>query len=378
MKKIRILHIQLLPLLSGVQNAMLHLITNLDSKEFEFSVISAPNGPLIQKLKELNIEHFSIPELERKINIKDIIVFLKIYLICRKGNFDIVHTHSSKTGFLGRIAAKLAGIKGVIHTVQGFPFHPFQSRIAHTFFKALEKVASFFCDRIISVNKCEYEMAIKQKFIQQNKITFIYNAVKKVEAIKSKYKKSDFEFSKNDIIIGSVSRFDEPKNNINLINIAIEIVKENSNIHFIFIGNGSKLETAKRIVKENGFEKRILLPGWKNDIPDWLALFDIFILYSKWEGLSLSILEAMSAGKPIIASKIKGNNELVIDGKNGFLVEIGKHKILKEKIVWLANHKRERKKMGLESKKLVQEEFSLENFVKSYKNEYIKLYQKKL
>jgi glycosyltransferase involved in cell wall biosynthesis len=376
-KKIRILHIQLLPLLSGVQNAMLNLITNLDSNEFEFYVISAPNGPLVDRLNELKIKHSTIPELKRKINIKDVIVFLKFYRICRKHKFDIVHTHSSKTGFLGRIAAKLAGIKVVLHTIHGFPFNPFQPIIQQKFYKLLEKIASYFCDKAISVNQSERVLAIEQNIIPAKKIKTIYNGVKE-NLVASKICRQKIGFSNDDIIIGSVNRFSKQKNILNLIKIAIKVAKENNRIKFIFLGSGELWKDAKDLVKANKLSSKILLLGWMLNISDWLELFDIFILYSRWEGLSLSILEAMAAGKPIIASDIKGNNELVEDGENGFLVKIGDHRSLIERIIWLASHKAEREEMGRQSLKIVREKFSLSQFVNSYRKEYINLYQTKL
>ena len=367
----KVLHIQLLPLLSGVQNAMLNLIIHLNPAEFDYYVICAPNGPLIQRLKELKISYFTIPELKRRINIIDIIVFIKFYYICRKGKFDIVHTHSSKTGFIGRIAAKIAGVDRIIHTVQGFPFHHYQRKIEYIFYKVLEKIASYFCDKMVSVNKNEYEIAVKQNFISSKKITYIHNAVGSNKVDSSKYRKSDFHFSEDDIIIGSVSRFDVPKNNLNLLNTAIKVSKQYNNIHFIFIGDGSKLEVAREIVAKNKLKNRIILPGWKYDIHHWLKLFDIFVLYSFWEGLSLSILEAMSSSLPIIASDIKGNNELIINGINGFLVKIGESETLVDKFIWLATHRTKRLEMGKKSYKFVSEKYNIIKYVESYRKLYL-------
>jgi len=375
--KKRILHIQLLPLLSGVQNVMLNLITNLDSDEFEFSVISAPDGPLVNKLKELKIKHYQVPGLVRKISLKDLFVLIRIYKICRMGKFDIVHTHSSKTGFIGRISARFAGIKVVIHTIHGFPFNPFQPLPKQIFFELLEKIAAFFCDRAISVNKTERQLAIEKHIIPEKKILTIYNGIGEASP-HSEIFREEFGFHKDDKIFGSVCRFSKQKNIISMIKIAIEIVEANDKIKFVFIGDGELWEDVKRMVRAKNLSAEILLPGWKSNVADWLAFFDVFVLYSLWEGLSLSILEAMSAGLPIIASDIKGNNELVKNGYNGFLVKIGNKDSFVKNILWISTHDRERDEMGKNSLKLVREKFALNRFIESYKNLYINLYQSKL
>lgn len=379
--KIRILHVQLLPLLYGAQNTMLNLITHLDPEKFEFSVVSAPGNPLESKLRELKISHYKIPELYRNINIKDVIVLYKLYRLCRSGKFDIVHTHSSKTGFLGRVAARLAGIKGIIHTVQGFPFHPYQKRLEFIFYRLLEKIATYFCDRIISVNRYEYEMAISTNLVKKDKIGVIYNAVElpslslqnSPENLKLR---SDLRLSNDDIIIGTVTRFTIPKNNLIVVDIALNIVQQNDKIKFIFVGDGKELQEAQAKVNAAKCQDRILLPGFRHDIPSWLKIFDIFILYSSWEGLSLAILEAMSFGKPIIASNIKGNNELVENGVNGMLIDIGDYDGLKEAIFRLASHQDIREKMGMKSREIVEKKFNFSHFLKKYEVEYYKLYEK--
>ena len=133
MTKIKLLHIQLLPLLYGAQNVMLKLLNSLDINRYEIYVISKPGGPLVDRLRQLNYHYIPVKTLRRNISFLDILAFFKIYNICKKYKFDIVHTHSSKTGFIGRIAARSAGIHKIIHTVHGFSFHPFQSHLNSQF-----------------------------------------------------------------------------------------------------------------------------------------------------------------------------------------------------------------------------------------------------
>lgn len=344
---------------------MINLLENLDRNKFEITVVSAPDGPMIDKLKEMGIRHIAIPQLIQKINFHDIPVFIEFYKVFRKYKFDIVHTHSSKTGFLGRIAARLAGVKITMHTIHGFPFHPYQSKIVQLFYRNLERVAGFFCDITISVNEFERKLAIQHRIISKRKIRTIYNGIKSLESA-NLLKRKDFGIDEDQIIIGSVSRFSKQKNIINLIKVAISIVQKVSNIIFIFIGHGENFTYVQQLIENAGVKKNIKLMGWKSNVSDWYSLFDIVVLYSKWEGLSLTILEAMSMKKPIIASNIKGNNELVFHGKNGYLVEIDDHEDLTKKIISLSKDSLKQKKFGEESYKLFFDQYTLEKFCNSY------------
>lgn len=358
------LHIQLLPLLSGAQNMMINLLTSLDKDRYEIYVLSKPGGPLVDKLEELQFHYVPVKSLRRNISILDFVAFFHIYKICKKYKFDIVHTHSSKTGFLGRIAARLVGIPRIIHTVHGFAFHRFQPRYIQKFYQVMESIASHFCDKVVFVNNSERELAITKKIVSPNKAQTIYNGIELPDI-----KKLRSPITKINFVIGSVLRFWEQKNVINTVKAAIKVCKDNSKINFVFIGDGEHFGICQQMIKQAELEKRILLPGWQNNILDWLIGFDVFLLFSRWEGLPISILEAMSVGLPIVVSNIKGNNELVSE-KNGILVSINDIDKLEEVLTSLPQKKKELSGWGKFSKDLVREKFNMKNFVLSYRRLY--------
>ncbi len=363
MRKIKIVHIQLLPLLSGAQNVMLNILESLDENKYDIYVISKPGGPLVDKVKEFGFHYIPVPSLRRDISLLDGIAFVHFFLIFRKYKFDIVHTHSSKPGFLGRIAARIAGVKKIVHTVHGFPFHPYQKKLIMSFYRSVEKLAGLFCDTIVFVNNSERETAIADHLAQPEKAVTIYNGIKLPEIEMQKKEIGD------KFIIGSCLRFWKQKNIIETINAAIRVCKKNENIHFIFIGDGELYEVAENMVNDSGYKDRIHLPGWQNNPTEWLQKFDIFLLYSKWEGLPLSILEAMSFGLPIVASDIKGNNELVSE-VNGILVPINDIDRLSAVLLSLPNENGKLREWGENSRKLVKEKFNLTGFARKYNKIY--------
>ncbi len=364
MKKIKLLHIQLLPLLSGVQNMMLSLLDGLDSDKYEIYVLSKPGGPLVDEVRRRGYHHIPVNSLRRGISRWDFITFYKFIKIFRKYGFDIIHTHSSKTGFLGRIAGRFARVPKIVHTVHGFPFHQFQPKYVRKFYQILERLASQFCDKVVFVNNSERELAIAKKIVSPNKALTIYNGIElpDINKLKSPLKTDN-------LIIGSVLRFWKQKNVINTVEAAIKVCRESSKINFVFIGDGEQLNECIKMVDDAEMVEKIQFPGWQINIFEWLIGFDVFLLFSKWEGLPISILEAMSVGLPIVASDIKGNNELV-NSRNGYLIPLNDIDKLIQLLTTLPEKKKELINKGKFSMKIIKEKFSKMEFVYKYDNLY--------
>ncbi|PID28378.1 MAG: glycosyltransferase family 1 protein [Candidatus Cloacimonadota bacterium] len=362
MKKIRILHIQLLPLLSGVQNVMLDILDGLPKDKYEIWVMSRGNGPLIKVLKERKFHHIELKKIVRNISLSDISAFLEIYFHIRNYKFDIVHTHSSKPGFLGRIAAKATGTSLIVHTSHGAPYHEMQPFFINRFYKILEKIAGLFADKVVFVNNFIEEEAIDLKLIAPEKAVTIYNGIYLKKNIVKEIKNTE------KIIVGTCSRFEKQKNIKVMTRAIIKACRKNKNLHFIMLGDGKDFDYCLNLVKSAGLEERIEMPGWQN--PDErYPEFDYFLIYSGWEGLSISALDALSYGLPVVSSDIPAMQVLVKENYNGFLVDFHNPDKLTEV---LANLKKDEKflEMGKNSLKLA-DNFSVEKM----KKEYLKLYE---
>lgn len=343
---------------------MLNLLKGLDKNKYEIYVLSKPGGPLVEEVKKNNFHYIPINSLRRNLSFWDVIAFIIMIRIFRKYRFDIIHTHSSKTGFLGRIAGHFARVPKIIHTVHGFPFHQFQPRYVRKFYQAMERLASRFCDYVVFVNNSERELAIAKKIVSLNKALTIYNGIEPpdINILKSSMKTDNF-------VIGSVLRFCKQKNVINTVKAAITVCRVNSKINFVFIGDGEELNECIKIVDDVKMAERIQFPGWQTNIFEWLIGFDVFLLFSKWEGLPISILEAMSVGLPIVASDIKGNNELV-NSRNGYLISVNDIDKLTKVLVSFPNKKELLNKLGDVSLKIVKEKFNLRSFITEYEKIY--------
>jgi len=362
MKKIKLLHIQLCAILSGVQNAMLLLLAGLPKEKYDIYVVSRSDGELPQRVTELGFTHIPLDCLVQQLSPKDLIAFVKTYRIIKRLKPQIVHTHSSKTGFIGRITARLAGVPLIIHTIHGFPFHPYQNKLKYLFYATLEAFAAKFAHVNVSVNAFERELAVNKLGFNPKKIITIYNGVKPAKTIKTY---SDDPMLK----IVSVLRFTKQKNVVYTMQRAIEIVQENRDITFTFIGNGELYATCKELIETSQTTDNITLIGWLPDPKETLANYDAFLLLSLWEGFSIAILEAMSAGLPIICSNIKGNNELV-DATNGWLIDLNNPQDLQNTLTQILSNKHILAEKGRASIEKVTNLYNLELYIQKYEELY--------
>ncbi len=374
LKRYKIIHIQVLPIMSGVQKAMYDILIRLDRHKYDITVLCQSEGELTEALKQQNIRCLFLNALKREINpYFDLIALYKLYRIFRKEKYDLVHTHSSKSGFLGRLAAKIAGVPGIIHTVQGFSFHQFSAPKSIYFFTSLERITGLISNKIIIVNNDDFEYAIKNKIASQTKLVKIYNGIDIDEHhlnINKGRKRSEFNIPTDCNVVGFIGRLWEQKAPQDFIS-AVPIVLENiSNVVFLIIGDGHLRSSLETLAQKLHIQDHIQFLGWRNDVPEILKILDVFVQTSLWEGLSLSILEAMAAGKPIIATNIKGNNELVVDGITGFLVLPRNPEMVGYYITRLLQDKRLVKKMGRLGRKRVEEKFDIKLHVELIKNIY--------
>lgn len=368
MMKKKVIHILGASKFGGIVQYLAFLIEKQLKDNYQVAILTED-----EKIKSYFQKNF--PQVKivttKKVYKREISPFYDLWALLRtikilKG-YSIVHTHTSKGGFIGRLAAKICRIPLIIHTAHGFAFHEFSSKKATLFYSFLERLASYFCDKIILLNKKDYQLAKKFKIGNEKKLVLIYNGIdyQKIEKEKPDFSiREKLGLKAKDFLITFVGRLSPQKNPEILIRAMKELVKENNKkICLLLIGEdmGEK-EKLLRLIKEFQLTNNVhFLDFVKNPIP-LLKASDCFVLPSLWEGLPIALLEAMASSLPVIASNIKGNNEVIIDGINGFLFLPNNEKDLKEKIMLLLNNEELRIKMGKQGKETVIKRFSKERF----------------
>lgn len=355
----KIVHIQLLPLTSGVQRVTINELSMLKNSEYEKFIICKHPGEMTRIAEEMGIKCIYIKTLTRDISpIKDIYSFILLLRIMKQYNFDIVHTHSSKTGVLGRIAAYLCKVKCIVHTVHGFAFSSTESKLKLKLFKTLESIASKCSHKIICLHEDDKMIANNELKIPLSKIEIIPNGV---DLNLFSPKKISIPLDKKKLKIGMVGRLWKQKNPQLLLNAAIDICNTTiTHSEFYFLGDGELRNNMQQTIINNNLSERIHILGWQDNVSSFLNDIDIFILPSLWEGMPLAILEAMSCGLPCIVSNIQGNNSLIQDKITGLLFESNNKSSLVSSILLLLNNHKLREQLGNNARQKVIDKYNIE------------------
>lgn len=277
------------------------------------------------------------------------IAFRNTMTVLKKGNFEAIHCNTPIGGVIGRLCGKLARVPHVIYTVHGFHFYKGAPLFNRTVLKWAEMVMAHWTDVIITMNKEDYEAAKKFKLRDNGKVYYVpgvgidTDVYKNIVVDKGKLR-SSLELQDKDIVCISMGDLIPRKN----YEVAIKAIAEcrNPNLHYLICGKGPELENLKSLAKEQGVEDQIHFLGFRTDIKELLKAADIFLFTTRQEGMPRSMMEAMASGLPCIASKIRGNVDLLEDEKGGYLVPVDDVGIIAERIHGLASDESLRRKMS--------------------------------
>jgi len=380
MPKINLLYVITKLELGGAQKHLLDLITHLDKKRYNVFLLTASKGLLIPDA--LSIEGLTLKcssFLERPINpLKDVLALIEIYRFIKRNKIDIVHTHSSKVGILGRLAAKLAKTRLILHTVHGWSFNNHQSFFCRNFYICLERFCAQFTDKLIVVSRHDKQKGLENHIGEADRYILIRYGINSLEfSLKDQNIKKELGIDTNDLVVGMVSCLKPQKSPLDFIKLACLIYQNLPHIKFVLVGDGILRPEIERLIYKLNLEKQIILTGWRRDIPRILSIFDVFVLTSLWEGLPVSILEAMASAKPVVATHTGGISEVISEAKTGFLVQ--RHHINKmaEKIISLLKDENLRKQIGQNAKDSLDSDYRIENMVGYTDNLYWDLISKK-
>ncbi|MFA5795378.1 MAG: glycosyltransferase family 4 protein [Candidatus Brocadiia bacterium] len=346
----------------------------LQLPKYEVTLISGPalgpEGELVKRAQDNKVNLIIISQMRRNIfPWLDLISFIRIFFLLRKLKPDIVHTHSTKAGIFGRIAAKLAGVKIIIHTIHGMPFYPYQPRIANWFYTALEWLAAKVTDRIICVADAMTAQALAAGVGKPEQYTTIYSALEmdKFVPLKTRLEeRRELGIGPDDKVIGVVARLANLKGHEYLIRIAHQIIREVPEVKLMFVGDGALREQITKDVKERGLVGRVIFTGLVEPqrIPGLIQAMDVLVHPSLREGLARALPQALALGRPAVSFDIDGAREVVLDGRTGFIIpppqagrEYDSLDKMAEKIIYLLKNPAEAAKMGQAGKEHIKQNF---------------------
>jgi sugar transferase (PEP-CTERM/EpsH1 system associated) len=364
--KIAIAHIFLSLKIGGMEKIGTDIIRMMDQSKYDQYIICLDElGHFGEQLKKSGFKTFSLHKGEGF----SIALLFKLIQFFKKNKIKIVHTNNPAPHFWGGIAAWLAGVKVRIHTKHGRNFITIKRKVF------LNRISACFSKNIVSVSKDSAELTHKIEGVPKRKILTIYNGVdtdyfKKQSVNVTLYE--DFKIGRGNIIIGSISRFSQDKDHETLIKSFSEVIKTKPDTVLLLVGDGETKERMLELVHHLHLDNKVIFSGFRSDILDLLNFIDIFVLSTHTEGISISLLEAMSAEKPVIATSVGGNGEIVEHGQNGLLVPENNIVELKEAILLMLENETERQRFSEEARKVVLEKFELSGTVKQYDQLYLK------
>ena len=281
-----------------------------------------------------------VPQLLRNINpVKDFLCLIKLCLLFRSKKYDIVHTHSSKAGILGRLAAFIAGIPVIIHTVHGLPFHPYEKKWVNGLYIFLESLCSLVTRKIIVVSDQMRVKSLEKRIGKPSQYHTVFSGMRLEEFLESgKSRESirkELGIPRDAIVIGKIARLFPLKGHEFLLKIAGDLVAREPRIHFLWVGDGILKETYLEQIRALGLEKHFIFTGLvkPETIPGYLSAMDLLVHVSLREGLARVLPQAMAASVPVISFDIDGAKDIIKDGNNGFLVPPEDSEALKSRIM---------------------------------------------
>nr|WP_303213106.1 glycosyltransferase family 4 protein [uncultured Romboutsia sp.] len=365
----------------GVRRHIIDLIENLSKDKFEiyFMYNLDRADDIIKKqidyMREVGIKLIEIEGFNRKISVNDIKAFISIYKELKKINPDIVHCHSSKAGAIGRVAAKLLGVKSIYYTPHAYYFqNPNSSNLKKRIYAIIESILSKgFTTKTINVSKGEKEIALSYKLDKEDKFCVIYNGIEDYKSVDKELNiklRKEFNINPNDIVIGVIARLNEQKDPDTFVDIAKAVLEKYDNVKFLYVGDGDLFRHINERLSCEGLNKNIILTGFRKDTDEILNIFDIFLTTALYEGMPYALIEALRAKLPIVATNTTGNNEVVDNGINGYLINIQDSYDGFNKIDYLIKNRSKIDKLALESHRKYSMEFTLDNMILEYETLY--------
>lgn len=365
----------------GVRKHVSDLLQNIDLNKYEVYVIY--NDSRLDKIAHIDLTNFNpavnfikVTTMNRDISlINDMKAIIQVFKIIKQIKPEIVHCHSSKAGLIGRISAKIASVKAIVYTPHAYIMqNQLISVTKRKIYRLVESLMSkLFTTVTINVSEGERKFAIENKLDDYSKFEVILNGLTErsrqevnicVDRMEIKKRFEPFSLIPDSAcLVGLIARFDNQKDPLCFIDIAVSLCQKIDNVYFCYVGDGPFLEESRQRVKESGLEKRIMLPGFSNKVEEILDCLDIYLITSRFEGLPYSLIEALRNKLPIVATNAIGNNEIVTENFNGYLFPISDVKSGVTVLESMINNNQMLSNLGENSYKVYLEKYTLDKML---------------
>ena len=388
-RKIKVAHIIARMITGGADENTLFTMEGLDKNKYEVDLITGEkfDESILNKVKNNHFNIIQIKGLKWKLNfLYDPIVLIKLIRLMRKNRYDIVHTHTTKAGILGRIAARIAGVPVIVHGLHGSTFEAFDSRLLNWLLFLFERLTGRFTDAYISVSGVLSEKYIEKGIGKKENYHTVYSGMELEtfygvrEKIDCRTKQRELGIGVEDFVIGNVARLETRKGHKFLLDAFKNIAEKqkDAQIKLLIIGEGNKREDLENYVQELHLGDKVIFTGYREDVEELMALMHIFVLTSLREGLPRVLVQAAAVGMPSVAFNVDGVSEIIKDDYNGFLVEVKDLEQLENRIIKYMNNKELFLLHGRNGREFIENKWSIKGMVDRIDKIYQNLVREKL
>jgi glycosyltransferase involved in cell wall biosynthesis len=361
--KVKVLHV-ITRFIGGSGGNTLISAVGMDPDRYETWVASMPGGPLWEEARAGGVRTVHIQHMRERISpVDDLLACLELVRLIRRERFSVVHTHCSKAGFIGRVAARLAGVPVVVHTFHIFAAHEGLGRLRRLAYLALDRSVRSFAHRYVAVAPRVAREAVEQRLAPPGSVVVVPSAVDlgHIPTHEDPEVRAELGLDKDAPLVGTVGRIVAQKSPLDFVRMCALIREKRPDARFVMVGD-TTLESAG-LEEETRHEAErlgvpVLFTGFRADAPRVAAAFDVYVVPSLYEGLGRAVTEAMASGRPVVATAVNGVPDLVEPGSTGLLAAPGDPASLARAVLWMLDHPEEAAEMGAQGRERVRSHFA--------------------
>lgn len=321
----RVLHVITMLELGGAQQNTLHTVRHLDRERYDVALAVGPGGMLDDEARSIpNLTLNFVESLVREIApARDVRAVAALVSLIREFRPDIVHTHSSKAGILGRLAAFLGGVPCVVHSVHGFGFTPAQRAPVRSAFVAVERLVAPLTTHFVAVSRANITEGVRRGLFARDDVTLIRSGFPLGEFLEAPRHRAavrrELAIGDDELLVGGIACLKPQKDPLTFAAVAARVLDRVPRARFVLAGDGEMRGALEQRLSALGVADRVHLLGWRDDVPRLMHAMDVLLHTARWEGLPRVLPQAMAAGLPVVATAVDGAPEAIEDGVTGLL-----------------------------------------------------------
>ena len=369
---IRMLHVITRMIRGGADENTLATVTGLDPRRYAVDLVvgAGSETDLVERLDGVGV--YVMPQLVRDPDpLSDLRALFALARLIRRNRYQVVHTHTAKGGFLGRIASALAGTPIIIHTVHGVTFHEHLSPPARLFYVALERIAARFTHQFVAVGEDVRDIYVRSGIGDASAYETIYSGMPldeyfeagRMPATERETLRAGLGLEPGHQAVAMVARLEARKGHTYLFDAVRRVRERHPEMRVLLVGDGALRPELEAQCKSLGIDDVVRFLGHRTDVPQVLAASDISVLTSLWEGLPRVLVQAAATGKPILTFDVEGAWEVVRDGRNGFIVQSRDVDAFSRRLEELLSDRERARRLGAAGRDQIGDQWTIETML---------------